>query len=122
MGVYLGWGGLKEEYVIYDSRFVDNNDGRTEYQLNFGEVPIDAFWSIIVYDNNGYIYEQGNNTLNNFLAQPKVEYKFAKFLVKTSGVKTCTSGASTTYATTFDVGCDQAGAAAQYGASEGNWR
>ncbi|MAH13800.1 MAG: hypothetical protein CMO33_08700 [Verrucomicrobia bacterium] len=63
-----------------------------------------------------------NNALNNFLAQPKVEYKFAKFLVKTSGVKTCTSGASTTYATTFDVGCDQAGAAAQYGASEGTWR
>ena len=70
MGVYLGWGGLKEEYVIYDSRFVDNNDGRTEYQLNFGEVPIDAFWSIIVYDNNGYIYEQGNNTLNNFTTIP----------------------------------------------------
>ena len=70
MGVYLGWGGLKEKYVLYDSRFVKNNDGITEYQLNFDKVPIDAFWSIIVYDNNGFIYEKGNNSLNNFTVIP----------------------------------------------------
>jgi len=66
MGVYLGWGGLKEEYVIYDSRFVEDNNGKTVYQLNFGKVPIDAFWSIIVYDNDGFIYVDGSNTFNNF--------------------------------------------------------
>ena len=66
MGVYLGWGGLKEEYVLYESRFVEDNNGKTNYQLNFGKVPIDAFWSVIVYDNNGLIYEKGNNSLNNF--------------------------------------------------------
>ena len=60
--------------------------------------------------------------INSFLAEPKVAQKFPKFLVKTSGIKTCTSGASTTYATTYNVGCDQAGAEEAYGASEGNWR
>ena len=70
MGVYLGWGGLKEEYVLYDSRFVEDNNGKTNYQLNFGKVPIDAFWSIIVYDNNGFIYKEGNNSVNNFTTIP----------------------------------------------------
>ena len=70
MGVYLGWGGLKEKYVLYDSRFIENNDGKQEYQLHFGKVPTDAFWSVIVYDNNGFIYEKGNNSLNNFTTKP----------------------------------------------------
>lgn len=70
MGVYLGWGGLKEQYVLYDSRFVKDNNGKTEYQLNFGKVPIDAFWSIIVYNNNGFIYKNKKNSLNNFTTIP----------------------------------------------------
>ena len=63
-----------------------------------------------------------NGAIKSFVAEPKVDYKFAKFLVKTSGVKTCTAGASTTYGTTFDVGCNQAGATTGYGTTEGAWR
>lgn len=76
MGVYLGWGGLKEKYVLYDSRFVEQNDGQVEYQINFGQVPINAFWSIIVYDKNGYIYEDGKNSLNNFTTIPNNDGTF----------------------------------------------
>ena len=73
MGVYLGWGGLKEKYVLYESRFVDINDGNTEYRLDFSNVPINAFWSVIVYDKNGYIYTNGKTTLNNYTAKQNAD-------------------------------------------------
>ena len=60
--------------------------------------------------------------INSFLAEPKVAFKFPKFLVKTSGIKTCTSGASGTFGTTYNVGCNEPGAAATYGGGEGDWR
>ena len=63
----------------------------------------------------------GTGALLNIVAQPKTAFKFPKFLVKNSGIKTCTSG-DTGQATTFNVGCDQAGAAGSYGTTEGEWR
>ena len=62
-----------------------------------------------------------SGALNSIIAQPKVAAKFPKFLVKDSGVKTCTSG-DTAKTSTFNVGCDQAGAAGGYGSTEGDWR
>ena len=64
------------------------------------------------------------NALNDFVAIPKTSLKFPKFLVKNSGVKTCTSGAGTTYPTTYNVGCSDATSAATagLGTAEDSWR
>ena len=59
--------------------------------------------------------------LNSIVAEPKVAAKFPKFLVKDIGVKTCSSG-DTANTTTYNVGCDEAGAAGGYGGTEGDWR
>ena len=63
----------------------------------------------------------GTGGIQSIVAEPKVAQKFPKFLVKSSGVKTCTSG-DTAQTTTFNVGCDEPGAAGNYGATEGDWR
>jgi prepilin-type N-terminal cleavage/methylation domain-containing protein len=64
------------------------------------------------------------NALNDFVVIPKTALKFPKFLVKNSGVKTCTSGAGSTYPTTYNVGCKDvtSAASAALGTAEDVWR
>jgi prepilin-type N-terminal cleavage/methylation domain-containing protein len=62
-----------------------------------------------------------NGALNSIMAVPRQAFKFPKFLVKASGVNTCSSG-DTASTTTFNVGCNQAGASGAYGGTEGQWR
>ena len=66
-------------------------------------------------------FDSKTGALNSIIAQPKVAAKFPKFLVKDSGVRTCTSG-DTTKTSTFNVGCDEDGAKGGYGSKEGEWR
>ena len=63
-----------------------------------------------------------NKSLKNLVAEPITEKKFPKFLINTSGIKTCTSGASKTYKNTYNVGCKEAGAEEAYGSGSGDWR
>lgn len=69
MGVNMGWGGLSEKYAYYESIIPENNDGYQEYSLSFNEVPVNAFWSIIIYDKNGFIIQGDRQSLNNFTAK-----------------------------------------------------
>jgi len=62
-----------------------------------------------------------SGALNDFVAYPKVNFKFPKFGITDGGSKKCYSG-DTAQTTTYNVGCDAAGAAGAWGASEGNWR
>ena len=66
-----GWGGLplKNTFAVLDR--VDNNDG-SPHVLNVRDVPVRAFWSITVYDADGFIPENdiGVYSYNNAIAQP----------------------------------------------------
>ena len=69
LGVNIGWGGLSEKQAYYISNYAKNNDGEQEYSLTFRDVPVRAFWSIIIYDKDGFIYPSGKKSLNNFTSK-----------------------------------------------------
>ena len=47
-------GGNPEKDALYLSVTPSQNDGATSYRLTVGEVPVDGFWSVIVYNAQGY--------------------------------------------------------------------
>jgi len=52
----IGWGGLPNQNTIGVIGAVEKNDG-TPYSVTAKNVPVDAFWSIIVYNEKGFIPE-----------------------------------------------------------------
>ncbi|MDM0047420.1 DUF1254 domain-containing protein [Variovorax sp. J22R115] len=65
------WGGSPEQDVIYLAVTPDRNDGNTIYQLSVKDVPVDAFWSVTVYNAKGYIEPnaQGAYTVSSVTAR-----------------------------------------------------
>jgi hypothetical protein len=63
IGTALGWGGNPDRDATYLNITPPKNDGTTVYKLKVGAVPVDAFWSISVYNAQGY-YEK--NTLSSY--------------------------------------------------------
>lgn len=76
MGVNMGWGGLSESQAMYVSIYPDNNDGIQEYSLSFRDVPVKAFWSIIIYDKEGFIIPGERQSLNNFTATKNTDNSY----------------------------------------------
>jgi hypothetical protein len=53
LGAAVGWGGLPAKHSTYTGGFPGKNDGTTPYTLTVKDVPVDAFWSVTVYDEKG---------------------------------------------------------------------
>ena len=72
IGTAAGWGGMPHKAAYYEVDSVEQNDGKTPYAVTVKDVPVDAFWSITVYNADGYLEknDMGRNSLNNSSAEP----------------------------------------------------
>src|SRR6516162_8522505 len=71
IGTALVWGGLPEKDGLSLPVTPDRNDGATVYNLTVKDVPVDGFWSITVYNADGYLVPNQYNaySLNNVTAK-----------------------------------------------------
>jgi hypothetical protein len=58
-----GWGLNPDKDAVYLKVTPGKNDGTTIYKLNVKDVPLDGFWSISVYNAQGFFE---SNTLNAY--------------------------------------------------------
>ncbi|MGW8179440.1 MAG: DUF1214 domain-containing protein [bacterium] len=70
LGSAWGWGGLPEEEAYYLN--VEPNLPIGAYQITVRDVPVDAFWSVSVYNKEGYFEpnEHGAYSVNNLTGTP----------------------------------------------------
>jgi hypothetical protein len=61
IGSAMLWGGNPEKDALYLPITPARNDGRTVYSLTVGDVPVNGFWSLTVYDREGYFQPNGGN-------------------------------------------------------------
>ena len=78
VGALAGWGGQPPTMAVYEITSVEQNDGKTPHAVTVKDVPVDAFWSITVYNAHGYLEanDLGVNCYNNFSAQPNEDGSF----------------------------------------------
>lgn len=62
-----GWGLNPETEAVYVMSAPAQNDGTTVTTMTLKDVPVDGFWSVTVYDKNGFMAKNdlGVNAINN---------------------------------------------------------
>jgi len=70
LGTAFGWGGLPEYEAFYVTRGEPRKAG--DYTLTVKDVPVDGFWSISIYNKDGYFEpnEYDSYSINNLTARP----------------------------------------------------
>jgi len=71
LGTAAGWGGNPRHAAMYFGVTPERNDGKTPYVMTLEDVPVDGFWSISVYNKDGFFEKNAKNayTVNNVTAQ-----------------------------------------------------
>ena len=75
IGTAFGWGGNPEKDAKYINVVPAKNDGKTIHRLAVKDVPVDGFWSVSVYNKDGYFEKNavGMYTLNNVTAKKSAD-------------------------------------------------
>ncbi|PZF73575.1 DUF1214 domain-containing protein [Taibaiella soli] len=75
IGTATGWGGNAEKDAMYLPVTPAQNDGKTAYELTVKNVPVDGFWSVSVYNKDGYFEKNNLNSysLNNMTAKKNAD-------------------------------------------------
>jgi hypothetical protein len=75
IGTAMGWGGNPARDATYVACGPEHNDGTTAYRLTVKDVPVDGFWSVTVYNSQGYFERNARNaySLNNLTAKPDAD-------------------------------------------------
>ncbi len=76
IGAASAWGGNPDQDALYLNVTPTQNDGTTPYRITVpAEVPVDGFWSITVYNAEGYMEPNalGAYSLNSLSAQPNAD-------------------------------------------------
>ena len=61
LGAAYGWGGNPSNAAMYINVVPEKNDGKTPYQLIVKDVPADGFWSVSVYNKDGFFEKNQYN-------------------------------------------------------------
>ena len=66
-----GWGLNPDKDAIYLNITPGKNDGKTVYKLDVKDVPVDGFWSITLYNAEGYLVKNDRDaySFNNITAK-----------------------------------------------------
>lgn len=74
IGTAAGWGANPPSAAIYTFGVPPDASGKTAYTLTMKDVPVDGFWSVIVYNKDGFFeapVEQAS--FNSVTAQPEAD-------------------------------------------------
>jgi hypothetical protein len=75
IGTAMGFGGNPEKDALYLTVTPSKNDGTTVHRLTVKDVPVDAFWSISVYNAKGNFQKNSLDaySLNNITAKKQAD-------------------------------------------------
>jgi len=79
IGTAAAWGGNPDKDASYLNVTPAKNDGSTVYKLTVKDVPVDAFWSVSLYNADGYFEKNSLDaySVNNVTAQKSADGSIA---------------------------------------------